>query len=264
MGFEYEEKVPTKNELDSKKTNEEKQEPNIYYLPNYEWLPTHLKYKMLADCVKELGKQKVRLVDYGSGSGRLTNILSTLTACSKELQNIKMEVIGYEPDEEMVKKSIERSMENDFSCVRHTSEQPHEDADIVLCYFSLHHMKDSMEKILEEEIKQKINPEYLIIGEFDYKGNNVTTQEFEKKFRKTDYGNEELRIYQKKYGAEEGLKRCYEEHMKIGLQDCMDALEKIGYEVEDVAMGNKENLTQAMKFLIKAKRAELDKIEYKL
>ncbi|MFH1565541.1 MAG: methyltransferase domain-containing protein [bacterium] len=258
MGFEKEKKLPQ----NISSAEREKQKPNIYYLGEEENLQCHVKYEMLSDCIKKIGKQNVKVIDYGAGNGRLTNILSTLTDCSEELQNVKMEVIGYEPDAEMVRKSIERSKKNDFSCARHTSEKPDEEADVVLCHFSLHHMEDGMEKILEEEIRKKINPEYIIIGEFDYKGNNITIQEFKKLFLSTESGKEELGRY-KEYGSEQGLQKCYEEHMKIGLQDCVNVLEKIGYKVEGVAIGNTGDPTQMMKFIIKAKRVELDKIEYK-
>lgn len=249
MNFEGEEKIFENNE--SEKSKLEKRGPNIYSLPKYEYLQNHLKYKILIDCIQNLHKQKVSLVDYGCGNAQLTRILEMLNN-EQELKNIKIQVTGYEPDKELIDETVKINFIKFFDRIKYSNEQPIDNADIALCYFSLHHM-ENFENILENEIKQRINPQYLIIGEFDYKGHNITIQKFEKNFLSTTSGEKELKHYQKRYG-DEGLRMCYKEHMKIGLQDCLDALEKIGYEVENVAMGNMENPTQAMKFLVKAKR----------
>lgn len=256
MGFEGEDKKFENNW--SKKSKPKKLEPNIYSLPEYKYLQNHLKYKILVDCIQNLHKQKVSLVDYGCGNAQLTRILEMLNN-EQELKNIKIQVTGYESDKELIDETVKINFIKFFDRIKYSNEQPIDNADIALCYFSLHHMKN-FENILENDIKQKLNPQYLIIGEFDYKGNNITILEFKNLFLSTKSGENELKQYQKQYGDEEGLKVCYNEHMKIGLQDCADALEKIGYDVEDIAMGNIQDPTQAMKFLIKAKKSKLDKI----
>lgn len=250
MGFENEKKIFE---------NPEKLEPNIYSLSKYEYLQNHLKYKIIIDCMRDLHKQKISLIDYGCGNAQLTRILEMLNNNEQKLKNIKIQVTGYEPDKKLIDETIESNLINFFDRIQYTSDKPNEEADIVLCYFSLHHM-ENFENILKEEIKQKLNPQYLVIGELDYKRHNITMQEFNKLFLSTESGKDELARYKKQYGGEEGLKVCYNAHMKIGLQDCLNALDGVGYDVKDIAMGNMENPTQAMKFLIKAKRAELGKL----
>lgn len=254
---------------------------NINYIPKNEIWSSYLINQVLPDCIKNFEKKKLTLVDYGCGNAFLTNELYSLNKL-QELKGKKIEIIGYEPDENLIKqtvddfwekrkkmlqinqtrgviktqKDVERfrnDAESYLNKIKYTSEKPEKEADIVLCHFSLHHAKEGIEKILKEEIMKKTNPQYLIIGEFDYKGNNVSIDDFQKLFLSTDAGKKELAEYEKKYG-DNGLEICYEDHMKIGLQECVDVFKKTGYSIENIEMGNKNSSTQAMKFLIRAKK----------
>lgn len=96
MSFGGEEKIFENNVLEKSKS--EKRGPNIYSIPKYEYLQNHLKYKILIDCIQNLHKQKVSLVDYGCGNAQLTRILEMLNN-EQELKNIKIQVIGYEVED---------------------------------------------------------------------------------------------------------------------------------------------------------------------
>lgn len=203
-------------------------------------LQFNLYYEMLPEILKGLNKKDISMIDWGCGVGSITRACENTVRTEENLKEYNFSVLGYEPNTNIKKRRQAKNIE-------FTAKKPEKQADILLCHFSLHHMDEKTRESLLHDIQNTILPEYWIIGEFDFKGQNIDRTEFIRDFNEIQSGQEELDWYKKQYGEEDGLEKCYQDHMRMGLQECLDMLEKIGYEIKRVDR-------QKQRFLIEAKR----------
>lgn len=110
--------------------------------------------------------------------------------------------------------------------------------DLVVCSFSLHHMKKPPEEVLKE-IRKHGNP-ILGINEYDF--TNTSLDEFQETF----IADAELVELREVFNGDIGS--CYRFHTRLGRTDYESALKNIGYEVTQEGQG--EGLARFKFFLI--------------
>lgn len=180
----------------------------------------------LAEVVKPL--DALRTLDYGSGaSPSLFGFFAGLHS--------KERVTAFDPEADVAAVALLneavlpllRNLRKDLELVRWTNQPPEADFDLVICNFSIHHMKRSPQEVIES--LRTYQPRLVAIAEYDY--TKATRKEFERTFIADAEKGELDRLFAGDVAA------CFDFHSRFGGADFSQALTSQGFRITHRGVG---------------------------
>lgn len=169
--------------------------------------------KIMYEHAKPILLYRSKFLDYGCGDGMFTRFLTYLHG---ENSDIPVKVVGYDPKPENINLAIKRNYS--FDNIRFTSDNELVGAqyDAAWSLFVLHHDKEK--ESLEEIFSSIKKGGHLMVLDYDIKG--VSKDKFRKLFKK----DRELHEI-----TDHGLEGAYSLHTRLGLEDCINDAETVGF-----------------------------------